>query len=199
MTDYVMPKVPVNLVVRLQFNVPLPLLTTVPLAPCEKALMLAPVSVLSTSLSLASTLPVVIAVSSLPAAASLPATGASLTAAMLIVAVSLDCRDPPPAVPLSLTFRVNVALALGASVLSMYLTGLVALLLSSALICATVPVIVTEEVPLLLTTAPLVPVVTLSVPSVTDRITDTELEPASTSLIESPVFFRLRLVCSVAL
>ena len=61
------------------------------------------------------------------------------------------------------------------------------------------PVIVTDEVPLLLTVAPLVPAVTFSVPSVTDSVTVTEPEPASTSLIDSPVFFRLRLVCSVAL
>ena len=59
-------------------------------------------------------------------------------------------------------------------------------MLSSALICATVPVIVTDEVPLLLTTAPLVPAVTFSVPSVTDSVTVTELEPASTSLIDKP-------------
>ena len=72
-------------------------------------------------------------------------------------------------------------------------------MLSSALICATVPMIVTDEVPLLLTVAPLVPAATFSAPSVTDSVADTELEPASTSLIESPVFFRLRLVCSVAL
>ena len=74
-----------------------------------------------------------------------------------------------------------------------------ALVLSSALICATVPVIVTDELPLLLTLAPLEPAVMFRVPWVTESVTDTELEPASTSLIESPVFFRLRLVCSVAL
>ena len=45
-------------------------------------------------------------------------TAASFTAVMLIVAVSLDCSAPPPVLPLSLTFRVSVALAPGASVLS---------------------------------------------------------------------------------
>ncbi len=42
---------------------------------------------------------------------------------------------------------------------------------SSALTCATVPVIVTDEEPELVTTAPLVPAVTVSVPSVTDSVT----------------------------
>ena len=71
-------------------------------------------------------------------------------------------------------------------------------MVSSALICATVPVIVTDELPLLLTLAPLEPAVTFRVPWVTESVTDIE-PPASTSPIESPVFFRLRLVCSVAL
>ena len=84
-----------------------------------KPVMLAAVSVLSTSLSFASTLSVVTAPPSANVAASSVATGASLTAAMLMVAVSLDCSEPPPVLPLSLTFRVSVALAPGASVLSM--------------------------------------------------------------------------------
>ena len=75
---------------------------------------------------------------------------------------------------------------------------LVALLLNRLLICATVPVIVTDEVPELVTTAPLVPAVTLSVPSVTASVTLMEPEPASTSLIDSPVPLSVRLVCSVA-
>jgi hypothetical protein len=79
-------------------KVPLPLLATVPWAPCEKALMLAAVSVLSMSLSLASTLPVLIAVSSPPAAALLPATGASLTGATVMVTVAVSL---PPAPSLS--------------------------------------------------------------------------------------------------
>ena len=68
---------------------------------------------------------------------------------------------------------------------------------SSALICATVPVIVTDELPLPLTTAPLVPAVTVSVPSVTASVTVIEPEPASTSLIDRPLFLRLSAACSV--
>ena len=48
---------------------------------------------------------------------------------------------------------------------------LVALVFSRSLICATVPVIVTDEVPQLVTTAPLLPAVTVSVPSVTASVT----------------------------
>ena len=57
---------------------------------------------------------------------------------------------------------------------------------------------VTDEVPLLVTIAPLVPAVTVSVPSVTASVTVMEPEPASTSLIDSPVFFSVSDVCSVA-
>ena len=46
-------------------------------------------------------------------------TGASLTAVMLIAAVSEFVSAPPPVLPLSLTCKISVALALGASVLSM--------------------------------------------------------------------------------
>ncbi len=69
----------------------------------------------------------------------------------------------------------------------------------SALICATVPVTVTDEVPLFDTEAPLVPAVTVSVPSPTDSVAVSEPLPASTSLIDSPLFFSDRLACSVAL
>ena len=48
------------------------------------------------------------------------ATGASLTAVMLMVAVSIDCKGPPlPLLPPSLTVSVSVALAPGASLLLM--------------------------------------------------------------------------------
>ena len=67
---------------------------------------------------------------------------------------------------------------------------LVALVFSRSLICATVPVMVTDEVPESVTTAPLLPAVTVSVPSVTARVTVIEPEPASTSLIDRPLFFR---------
>ena len=70
--------------------------------------------------------------------------------------------------------------------------------LSKSLICATVPVIVTDDVPELVTTAPLVPAVIVSVPSVTASVTVIEPAPASASAIDNPVFFRLRLTCSVA-
>ena len=73
-----------------------------------------------------------------------------------------------------------------------------ALVFSSALICATVPVMVTETVPELVTTAPLVPAVTVSVPSATASVTVIELEPASASEIDRPVFLRVSAVCSVA-
>src|SRR5690242_11386999 len=47
-------------------------------------------------------------------------TGGSLTAVMLIVAVSNEDRSPPvPVLPLSCTVIVSVALALGVSVLSL--------------------------------------------------------------------------------
>ena len=68
---------------------------------------------------------------------------------------------------------------------------------SSALTCATVPVIVTDELPVLVTTAPLVPAVTVSVPSVTASVTVIEPEPASTSEIDRPLFLRLSAICSV--
>ena len=71
-------------------------------------------------------------------------------------------------------------------------------MLNRSLICATVPVIVTDEVPELVTTAPLVPAVTVSVPSVTASVTLMEPEPASTSDIDSPVFLSVSAVCSVA-
>ena len=63
--------------------------------------------------------------------------------------------------------------------------------LSSALICAIVPVIVTDDVPLPATPAPLPPVVTVSVPLVTDSVTVSEPALPSTSLTDSPLFFRL--------
>ena len=63
--------------------------------------------------------------------------------------------------------------------------------------CATVPVMVTDEVPELVTTAPLLPAATFSVPSVTARVTLMEPEPASTSEIDSPLFLRLSATCSV--
>ena len=75
---------------------------------------------------------------------------------------------------------------------------LVASLLSRLLICVTVPVIVTDEVPELLTSAPLPPAVTVSVPSVTDSVTVIAPAAASTSLIESPVFLSVKATCSVA-
>jgi hypothetical protein len=67
------------------------------------------------------------------------------------------------------------------------------------LICATVPLIVTDELLLLETDAPLVPAPTARVPSPTDSVTVTEPDPASTSLIDSPLFFSDRATCSVAL
>ena len=57
---------------------------------------------------------------------------------------------------------------------------------------------VTDDVPLFVTTAPLVPAVMARVPSVTARVTVIELEPASASLIDRPLAFRLTATCSVA-
>ncbi len=68
---------------------------------------------------------------------------------------------------------------------------------SSAFTCATVPVIVTDDVPELVTVAPLVPAVTVSVPSVTASVTVMEPEPASASAIDRPLFLRLSATCSV--
>src|SRR3569832_231708 len=117
---------------------------------------------------------------------------------MLMVDVAVDTRLPPvPGLPLSLTDRVKVEVADGVSVLSTYDTVDVALVLSSALPCATVPVIVTDDVPELVTVAPEVPAVTVSVPSVTDRVTVIDDEPASTSAMLNPLFFRLSDTCSV--
>ena len=67
---------------------------------------------------------------------------------------------------------------------------------SRLLICVCVPVIVTNELPLALTPAPVLPPVTFSVPSVTDSVTVSEPEPASTSLIDRPVPCSVKLVCS---
>src|SRR5689334_4207411 len=128
------------------------------------------------------------------------ATGASLTAVMLMVDVAVDTRLPPvPVLPLSFTDSVSVEVADGVSVLSTYDTVEVALVLSRAFTCATVPVMVTDEEPLPETEAPLVPAVTVSVPSVTDRVTVIDDEPASTSAMLSPLFFRLSDTCSVLL
>src|SRR5215468_10759258 len=74
---------------------------------------------------------------------------------------------------------------------------LVALVLSSAFTCATVPVMVTDDVPELVTVAPDVPAVTVSVPSVTDRVTVIDEEPASASEMLRPLFLRLSDTCSV--
>ena len=65
------------------------------------------------------------------------------------------------------------------------------------MIWATVPVMVTDEVPEPDTSAPLLPAVTASVPSVTARVTVIEPEPASASAIDSPLALRLSDTCSV--
>ena len=73
-------------------------------------------------------------------------------------------------------------------------------MLSSALICATVPVMVTDPPGLPLTTAPLLPACTLSVPSVTDRVTVMLPRlPSLASLTERPLVLRLSVMFSVAL
>ncbi|MOA22726.1 hypothetical protein D3C78_1433040 [compost metagenome] len=69
---------------------------------------------------------------------------------------------------------------------------------SSALICAAVPVIVTLPVPLPDTLAPLVPAVTVSVPSPTDSVAVSTPLSASTSATDRPGFFRSSATCSVA-
>ena len=55
-----------------------------------------------------------------------------------------------------------------------------------ALTCATVPVMVIDDVPVPVTVAPKSPAVAAMVPSPTDSVTDIEPEPASTSEIERP-------------
>lgn len=67
------------------------------------------------------------------------------------------------------------------------------------MICAVVPEIVSEELPLPVTLAPLVPLLALSVPSPTEMVSVSDPEPPSTSPTDNPLFFRLRVVCSVAL
>ena len=61
------------------------------------------------------------------------------------------------------------------------------------------PWIVTDALPLPTTLAPEVPVATVRVPAPTDRVAISIPPPLSTSLTDSPVFFRLKAVCSVAL
>ena len=66
----------------------------------------------------------------------------------------------------------------------------------NALICAVVPVTVSDDVPLPATPAPLSPAVAVSVPSITESVTVIGPEPASTSLIEKPPPLSIRLTCS---
>ena len=75
------------------------------------------------------------------------------------------------------------------------MTVLVPPVLSRLLICASVPVIVTVEVPLFDTVAPLPPAVTVNIPSPTDNVTVSLLEPPSTSLTANPLFLRSKFVC----
>ena len=75
---------------------------------------------------------------------------------------------------------------------------LVLSVLSSALICASVPVTVSVLVPLPLTTAPLMPAATVSVPSVTASVAVSTPPRLSTSLTDM-LFLRFRLICSAAL
>src|SRR5204863_182357 len=118
---------------------------------------------------------------------------------MLIVLVSLPVSAPPvPLLLLSFTDNVSVVLAAGVSVLSLQLTVLVASVLSSALICASDPLMLAELLPLLRTVAPLVPAVTVSVPSVAAAIT--VVSPLTLhDALPILLFLRSRLVCSVAL
>ena len=96
-------------------KVPSPLLATVPLLPWLKALMLAGVRALSTSLSLSSTLAVVTGVSSLVLALSFTATGASLTGATVITWLAVAVPPLPSlitygkvTIPLKSAFGVKV-------------------------------------------------------------------------------------------
>ncbi len=58
---------------------------------------------------------------------------------------------------------------------------------------------VTDDAPELVTIAPLVPAVTFSTPSPTDRVTVMVPAPASGSETDRPLFLMFRLTCSVAL
>jgi len=70
---------------------------------------------------------------------------------------------------------------------------------SRSLSCASDPWNVTELVPLPLSMiAPLVPTPSVNAPSVTESVTVSLPDLPSTSLTDQPVFFRLRLTCSVA-
>ncbi|OIQ63013.1 hypothetical protein GALL_554520 [mine drainage metagenome] len=128
------------------------------------------------------------------------AVGGSLTAAMLIVAVSLAVSAPPdPVLPRSLTPRVKVSLAGGVSLLMMYVAVPPRLPASRSLICASVPLSVTLLVPELVTVTPVVPAPTVKVPLTALKVACTTALPASGSAIERPVPCSVRLVCSVAL
>ena len=127
------------------------------------------------------------------------AVGASFCGVMLMVAVSCEVRLPPPVLPLSSIASVSVTVADGVLTVSVYWTTEVPSVLSSALICASVPVIVTDVPGLPLTMAPLLPACTLSVPSVTDRVTVMLPALPSMSLTERPLVLRLSVMFSVAL
>src|SRR5260370_703636 len=108
---------------------------------------------------------------------------------MLMVAVSLPVSAPPgPVLPLSLIASVSVALADGVSVLWLYLAVMVVSVLSSALICAIVPVIVTDELPLFVTIAPLLLAVRGRVPSVKGGGSVYVWPTVLTSLTARPLF-----------
>ena len=124
--------------------------------------------------------------------------GASLTAVMLIVAVSEFVSDPPPVLPLSLTYKRQRRAGAGR-------VGVVDVAHRAGAIGAQQVVDLRHRAgdrhrrsAGVVTTAPLPPAVTVSVPSVTDSVTVIEPEAASTSLIDSPVFLSVRATCSVA-
>ncbi|CAH0356431.1 hypothetical protein AQB9606_04709 [Aquabacterium sp. CECT 9606] len=126
--------------------------------------------------------------------------GESLTAVILIVAVSLAVKVPPvPLLPKSLAVNVRVTLAGGASLAMMKVSVPLKLPASRLLICAKVPLKVTVLVPDPPTVTPVVPAVAVKVPEVTLTVAWTVPLPASTSAMLKPVPCKVRLTCSVAL
>ena len=112
------------------------------------------------------------------------ATGASLTAVMSMVAVALAGQRAAAGVAVVVDRQASASCWRRACrCCRCRLTVLVPSVLSSALSCAIVPVIITDDVPLPLTmAAPLVPAAPVSVPSPTDSVTVSMPELPSTSL-----------------
>ena len=128
------------------------------------------------------------------------ATGASLTAVILIVAESELVNAPPePVLPLSLTRQGERQQEAGWRIgVDAHINVAAPLPASRLLMCVIVPVSVSVFVPEPETPAPVVPAETDKVPLVTDNVAVMLALPASTSEIAMPVPSSESEVCSVA-